>query len=252
MRLCLLCLFACDVPCATCNEVKLLFSHNDSFNALQEFAATLNNYKNASHKCHLKEFGSGWGMHYLCDHDIRDKCHFLSFGINSDYSFDESLARDKNCSGIALDPTVDHPMKLTEGVIFLKAGANSPGNQSSWVSWSVPHLRKWLGHPLYALKMDCEGCEYSLADDILREDPLFFRHVYQLNIEIHIPRSFMSLDSVYSLGRLYRLLTLANMKLVHVDDGKCGPKDQRGGCQDLIIQAGIPCVPGCRSYLFSH
>jgi hypothetical protein len=42
------------------------------------------------------------------------------------------------------------------------------------------------------------------------------------------------------------------MVLIHVDGGRCGPNDQKLGCDKLLIDIGYPCEPGCQSYLFSH
>ncbi len=205
--------------------------------------------------CNPISFGTKYGSHMLCPHFQADHfpCHFLSFGIQRDYSFDKALYEYKQCTGIGLDPTVDHPMKLTPGVIFMKAGANSPSVDKSWTTWSVAELRKWYGHPLFALKMDCEGCEYSLAHDILRDDPFFFHNVLQFNIEIHIPILFASNSQlVYDLGRLFRLIYLSGMSLVHVDGGHCSPDVEKEGCDKALNNIKFPCIPGCQSYLFSH
>lgn len=36
---------------------------------------------------------------------------------------------------------------------------------------------------LMPTQMDCEGCEYALARDVLAEDPAFFHHVSQFAVE---------------------------------------------------------------------
>ncbi len=206
--------------------------------------------------CTPRSFGTTlYGSHMLCPHfeDEHFPCHFLSFGIENDFSFDTVLHDYKQCNGIGLDPTVDHPMKLTPGEIFMKAGANSHSVHKGWTTWSVPELSKWYGHPLFALKMDCEGCEYSLAQDILRDEPYFFDNVLQLNIEIHTPVMFAtSSQHVYDLGRLFRLIYLSGMSLIHVDGGTCHPNDEAKGCDKAMKDIHFPCLPGCQSYLFSH
>jgi hypothetical protein len=54
---------------------------------------------------------------------------------------------------------------------------------------SMPGLRRWLGHErVTILKADCEGCEYSLARDVLEEDPDFFQHIDQFTVEVHYSR----------------------------------------------------------------
>lgn len=233
----------------------VIFSKKDDLLALKQLAKDVNNLSSTNYKniCDLIQVGVGYGAHQLCNLKVPKRgCYFLSFGVEQDYSFDKALHELHNCSGMALDPTVDHSVKLTPGVIFSKAGANSL-HISQWTSWSVPELRKWFGTPLYALKMDCEGCEYALARDIQKDDPDFFEHVLQLNIEFHAPVNFQTSDEhVYAMGRLMRLLKLAGLTLVHVDDGKCGPSDQDKGCRQLYLDSGLTCEFGCRSYLFSR
>jgi hypothetical protein len=231
------------------------FSHTDDLEALKQVMKDVKYLKAVKKVCRPVDYGSVYGAHKLCTlfPEERFPCHFLSFGIEKDYSFDETLYKRHNCSGVAYDPTVSLPEQLFPGVRFVRAGANSPVQRQHEKYLSVPKIRKGCGHPIFALKMDCEGCEYSLAPDILADDPNFFLSVLQFNFEVHLPRSFAHRDEdIYNLGRLFRLIYLSGMRLVHVDDGRCGPKDQELGCHDLLGSIGFPCVPGCRSYLFAH
>lgn len=247
-------------------------------------------FKQRKSLCKLSTFGSGFGEHILCDfhthpsrrhsivpvvatgtaaiaavtntqlrsaphsnaHDGDPSCYFLSFGTSFDYSFDTDLHRRKHCSGIALDPTESYLLHLTPGVVFWQAGANMLNTSNhSWTTWSVPALRKWWGHDLFALKMDCEGCEYALARDVMVDDPHFFSRVTQVSIELHLPRTFMtSSDEVYALGRLYQLMHEAGLVLAHADDGDCGPDDKLTGFQPLLIESNFPTEMACRSFLF--
>lgn len=236
------------------------FSNEDDMKALMRLTHDIHHLdKNKKLVCDPVTVGVGYGSHKLCNHfpdKILDNCHFLSIGIEGDYSFDKMLHELRNCTGLGLDPTVDHPSTLTPGVSFLKIGANSPRNwrYPEWEYWTVPTLRiKKFDHPLFALKMDCEGCEYSLAHDIIQENPNFFATVLQFNLEVHTPRAFSpTAQNIYDLGRLFRLLYLAGMELVDIDKGTCGPKQMATGCHQLLQDIKFPCVPGCRSYLFSH
>lgn len=48
-------------------------------------------------------------------------------------------------------------------------------------------LKKFLRYDrIEVLKMDCAGCEYALAQDILLEDPNFLHSVDQLGIAIDV------------------------------------------------------------------
>jgi hypothetical protein len=234
------------------------FSREDDMQALIELRDDVANFQKRTKFCRPIEYGIGYGSHSLCDHFVTDKfqCYFLSFGIQKDYSFDKMLHEKRNCTGLGLDPTTDYPSELTPGVSFLKAGANSPQNWRfpDWEIWAVPTLRKKkFDHPLFALKMDCEGCEYSLAQDIIREDPNFFARVLQFNVEVHLPQAIVQTDQhVYDLGRLIRLIYLSGMELVHFDHGMCNPKEMVAGCHKLLRDIQFPCHRSCRSYLFTH
>jgi hypothetical protein len=228
------------------------FSESDDLLAIREVVASL--HSKDEHRCDMYTAGAGWGAHQLCKPQrpftTSHSCFFISFGISTDWSFDTNVSSEYSCAGLALDPTVNLPVNLTEQVIFLKLGATSL-TEVPFPTISVPRLRKWFGHDLYVLKMDCEGCEYSLAYDVAAEDPLFFRHVQQLNIELHLPKTFMSSDKhVYGLGRLFRMLHLAGLHLVHHDSGECSPADQAAGCHEMFLTTGFPCAPGCISLLF--
>lgn len=233
------------------------FSQQDDLLAITEFIEELKLLSMRRKPCKPVDFGELYGAHKLCplfeSHVRHFDCHFLSFGVEKDYSFDVALHERMNCTGVAFDPTVNLQENLAPGVKFMKRGANSPARIPDAKYTSVPKFRLDYGHPLYALKMDCEGCEYSLAQDILRDDPHFFLAVLQFNVEFHIPKSFASTDEdVYNLGRLLRLIHLSGMKLIHVDSGQCGPQDQVLGCHDMLKKLNFPCEPGCRSYLFAH
>jgi hypothetical protein len=253
-----------QVPHANLVKHEILYrnyyalNNTDDLQALKEFSVELNNLPNAPKDfCSLKEVGSSWGAHFMCTYDLNftayePHCNFISCGISYDFSFDKELDEKYLCRGFALDPTVQHPIRLTPRVIFLNAGANSPSKDPNWSIFSIPELRKSMGKDLFILKMDCEGCEYSLAGDIINHDINFFQHVQQFNIEIHSPMGFMATENeVYGFGRLYRLLKLANMHLVHADNGRCSPTDERKGCHPYLVESGFPCLPGCRSFLFA-
>lgn len=114
-------------------------------------------------------------------------------------------------------------------------------------------LRSWFGHPLYALKMDCEGCEFVLANDILDHNPHFFDFVYQFNIEIHTPKPIMTKDEYsYDLGRMYRLLRRSGLELHDFDEGTCAVWQLRKGYQLTLISSSFPQYPGCQSFLFAR
>lgn len=216
--------------------------------------------------CQVVKVGDGWGGHDLCK-PVPRHCTFYSFGISKDYSFDVQMAEDFSCHGFAADPTVTHPSKLHKLVTFHQIGAkmltvdrapgrDPKGNQASWFSTSMPRLMKWReDERVDVLKMDCEGCEYSLAKDVAFEDPLFFEKVGQFAVEIHVTKVWLkSAEHLYSLGRLLQQLESAGLRLAHSEITSCAPKDEAAGCMDELADIGLPCGRrnSCHNFLFAR
>lgn len=242
---------------------QFLFADDDSttidgLKPLRHFANAIKAVKlTKSTICPMIDVGTGWGAHTICDSPVpkgTHQCRFLSFGISMDWSFDTAMYEKYGCEGFAVDPTQSHPVKLTPGVIFLKAGANTRLDvPKSWSMFSPVELQKFIRQPLYILKMDCEGCEYMIAPDVIKHDANFFDKVYQFNVEVHTPRGFLT-DSygARSLGKLYYLLHKAGLQLIHGDGKGCGAETQAKGCVKALTEAGYPCEPGCQSFLFGR
>lgn len=217
--------------------------------------------------CSIRDFGSGWGGKRLCDFDSvgegKPNCVFVSFGISSDYSFDTDLSTQKNCRGFAADPTIVHPSQLSTSLVtFHNIGANllqmnseQMSAESEWWSTSIPALKKFLKlDKINVLKMDCEGCEYALARDILQEEPNFFDHVDQFSFEVHLTKVWMeNTETLYYFALLLKLLHDAGLKLQHAVRGSCHPKHERAGCIEELKAINYPCCPkSCQDYLFAR
>jgi hypothetical protein len=215
--------------------------------------------------CELRMFGLGYGGHWLCAPSVAqaaNNCFYINYGIEQDWSLDTDLS-SHNCSGVALDPTVTHPSELEPNVLFLKLAAPSLAAppSKSWQVMSLPRIwRLFAQRVVFAVKYDCEGCEYALAlhnDRAQRDEMLdFFRNVFQLNIEFHTIRKF--LDSAEKLKNLAALLTMlsdAGLHLAHVALAGCGqqlPLDK--DCAQELYDMGIPCdsTSDCSSFLFAR
>ena len=160
---------------------------------------------------------------------------------------------------MAADPSVDHPSHIHPRVTFHNFAARTLDAEADAV-WqhvvTMPGLRRVLGHRrLSVLKVDCEGCEYAIAEDVLREDPTFFRHIDQLAIEIHLARKWaVTKEHVDNLGRLYGLATAAGLQVVHAVVGGCNPNDEATGCNPAFLAAGFACGDRemCQNVLFAR
>jgi hypothetical protein len=213
-----------------------------------------------SKRCKIFGMGVAYGEHSLCaELTPRGPCLFYSYGIQQDYTFDTAMADDWGCKGVALDPSVTHPSKLHPKVRFHNIAARTMNatEDAQWdVVTTVPGLKKLLGHDrIDVLKMDCEGCEYALAQDILLEDPDFLRQVDQLAIEIHVCRKWLKTEAhAHHLGMLYALAKDSGLKLVETVFGGCHPDDEAPGCHPVLQEAGFPCQNGtmCNKLLFAR
>lgn len=226
---------------------------------IAKMADTLNGKVTPSHGCNLTSFGQGWGAHSLCNSSPMSPCHFFSFGISHDYSFDTDLAERWGCNGFAADPTVSHNSSLHRKVTFHEVGAamlQSDVENEYELTTTIPALLRWTNIPrLAALKMDCEGCEYSLSHDVLVEDPEFFMKIDQLAIELHMSRNWVkSRIHLYSLGMLLTLLDDAGLVLQDAEIVACGQQHERMGCMEELISVGYPCGSGrsCHNLLFAR
>lgn len=198
-------------------------------------------------KCKTKVMGNGWGGHNLCDRGRPyDPCVFYSYGISQDYSFDTAMANEWGCKGVALDPSVSHHSTLHPNVTFHMIAARTADSDAD-TQWlhitTVPGLKRFLrDEHITVLKMDCEGCEYALAEDILLEEPDFFHGVDQFAIELHVSQKWLNTESqALRLGQLYQLAKEAGLSVADTHFGGCNPTDEAAGCLPLLHDVGFPC-----------
>ena len=206
--------------------------------------------------CKPIEYGTGWGKHHLCQRIYRQPCVFYSFGVADDYTFDADLAKRSGCLGFAFDPSVSHKTQLVTGVLFMQAAARQLEHSDSAIVTTIPALRAWLRHEAIAvLKMDAEGSEFALAEDIINEEPEFFRRVDQFAVEVHLPMAFMATAThMENWALLLRLLRLGGLRLAHAAMTSCHPNHEKTGCLPELLEAGYSCVEKqmCQNFLFAR
>lgn len=85
------------------------------------------------------------------------------------------------------------------------------------------------------LKIDCEGCEYGVAEQVLLKHPTFFNHVGQVVLEAHFPAQFSKdRDTAMQFPKLVYLLEQAGLKTQPIGLwGSCG-RLERAGCAPLL------------------
>jgi len=214
--------------------------------------------KNLNPSCKVVTYGNDWGRHHLCETNMGKPCFFYSFGISYDFSFDVDVHNSMGCKGIGFDPTVSHPSTLSEGVLFLPMGAKTldPEDTAEFLLvTSIPAFRKEHQHDLAVLKMDCEGCEYSIARDVELGDRTFWFHVQQFAVEIHVSKRWVKTDAhIYYLALLFHQLEEAGLVLSGGEQTSCSPSDESLGCPELLLEVDFPCQPKgmCLNFFFAR
>ncbi|KAJ3407602.1 hypothetical protein HDV05_005383 [Chytridiales sp. JEL 0842] len=188
---------------------------------------------------------SGYNVYKICGFTPNKEavnCNFLSFGIGNDYSFDRTLATDYNCRGVALDPATSHPSYLVEDGAKVKAlpfGADllyTADKPNSWITTSIPAMTKFVKFAkVNILKMNCAGCEYSLARDVSHQDPSFFSRVDQAIIVINPTKAHLRTPRhAHYLGLLLAQLDYAGLKLQAVEGSDCGKTEEVECLKELV------------------
>jgi len=199
------------------------------------------------HTCDVTQYGTGWGRHTLCG-QVRD-CRFASYGISTDYSFDKHLA-DNGCTGTLLDPTVTYARAIYPGLVFLQKGAPMLEDVPFDTLSPEDVLLGCANSSRLVLKMDCEGCEYKLADVAAN----FWFGVEQLAIEIHVGRMWMKdVYHLHQLEKLMRNMRRAGLELMDASIDGCAQADESSGCLHQFASVAI-CAPGrmCHNLLFAR
>jgi hypothetical protein len=209
-----------------------------------------NPYKKATTECDVTIIGKDYSSHQLCKSLLRapnspetsiaqEPCLFYSYGIQNDYTFDTELSNQYDCFGFLFDPSVSHNSHPGQKLLFMGLGApmlhhdnfenpgvwvNNGGHQPNlWQSIGPAGLARAMRHKhIDVLKMDCEGCEYALARDIVLDDPRFLQKVEQFTIEVHISQAWVKgSQHVYNLGLLYYMLFKEGFFLALKSYGNC-------------------------------
>ncbi|KAK3266494.1 hypothetical protein CYMTET_24884 [Cymbomonas tetramitiformis] len=193
----------------------------------------------------------GW---FICA-DIKPKrdCVVYSVGIANDYSFDVEFGRRYGCKVYSFDPTISHPHKLSRDADvrffqFGMAGVNNFGRGMPVVT--IPYAMKLLGHRrIDVLKIDCEGCELSVLENMRKAAPQVLDHVEQVLVEFHLSTTLgmNSTESILLLATIFRWLSDRGFLLFHKSLNNGFLQDQHV-YPDLLLSGFPPrtcCVELC-------
>lgn len=157
----------------------------------------------------IQKLGTEYGKHYVIPELLNENSIVYSFGIGEDISFDLQLMEKTNCSVKAFDPTPKSlswikSQTLPEKFSFYEYGLSDkdgilkfdPPPNVEWVSYKesesgsfefpvkkLSTILNELNHTgvIDFVKMDIEGSEYSVLDNMIEEKLL----PIQMSIEFH-------------------------------------------------------------------
>ncbi|XP_074661220.1 putative methyltransferase-like protein 24 isoform X2 [Tubulanus polymorphus] len=181
-------------------------------------------YQCKNRKRYGNQNDGGWEICLDAGFQIQAPCLVYSFGINNDFSFDDSIDKQMGCEIHAYDPSMavnDH--KRGKNINFHKVGiSNEDSRQVSWIMRKVSSLIHGLGHQnriIDYMKMDVEYSEWKAMEKMLEED--VFKNIRQFAVEIHLPSldilgyGHVRYEPLKRLTRILRSVKHAGFEVYH-------------------------------------
>jgi hypothetical protein len=103
--------------------------------------------------------------------------------------------------------------------------------------------------------------EYSLARDVMMEEPDFFHHVDQFTLEVHLNKLWLNdTESLYYMALLHKLLHDAGLEVMGTSIGGCGWNHEEYESMQELVDMGYPNADSkrvrgrrsCHEYLFAR
>lgn len=211
----------------------------------------------------------------------RDHCGFLSYSwLEKDVKFDTNLAKDYNCSGVVHNPTlIDTSPVEGVNITFKQMGApvlmigGTEGGPQFEVQPPTEAGKVFNDSQISVLKMDCQGCEYAIASNVLKDDPKFFHKVDQFALRAHVDKRFLATqEHLHEYNRLLQLIDEAGLKLMDARLTGCGEdkdwtkfrppivglarqshfirESVHESCLPELMSTGYECSLNCQNFLF--
>jgi hypothetical protein len=156
------------------------------------------------YQCHdLIRLGKIYDGGYLVNkQDVLNTDRLLSFGIGTDFSFEEQFSKLSNCSVIAYDES-DNVMDNSSYETFFQSK-----NQHIRQNISTTNISEILSYcPKNTfLKCDIEGGEYQILDDLIRHSNMFTGMVLE----------FHDVAQGANFNEMACFIAKVNLNLVHV------------------------------------
>ena len=154
---------------------------------------------------------------------LRRRCHVFSFGINDDPSFDVEVALSWGCVVHMFDHTLPatvrhvltnlhpdlhyHPLGLTARASTRHWRRHDHSNKFGegadfFVSLPDAIATFAEGGVVDVLKLDCEGCEWTVFEELARHTPTLLNQIGQIAIEIHAVEASVISNGSFTVERL--------------------------------------------------
>ena len=146
----------------------------------------------------------GWNICHDPKYRPKPPCIIYSFGINYDWSFDDTASEVYGCDVFSFDPSMKNPNhKHSEKVWFYNIGIAEKDyvNNWNWTLRTLGSIMKMLNHTnqkIDILKMDVESAEWPFLSQVLETDIL--KNVGQIYFEFHYANTA---DRLLLIKKLY-------------------------------------------------
>ena len=249
-----------------------IYSRYNKIQSIQQAYLIAGGFAGENRQCsHLSKVAEiSLSVKLLKERELNGDCLVYIFGVARRDKFTSHIgAHYKSCQVFAFDPTVDE-REFTGGVTIMF------GQNVSFRSWGLyggngPRMENW-SHPVYGkvhgemytlseivarlghkgrrlsyLRADCEGCEWSWVDTVMREDPQVFELIDQMFIEVHFAKTLRFTEQTLSLvPSLYRMME-DNFIMCAMNTNNGWRSDQYQVPQALV-NAGVDPKPCCREF----
>lgn len=147
----------------------------------------------------------GWDICLAESYRPKPPCLVYSFGINNDFSFDDAVSSNFNCTVRSFDPSMsakDYRRSTNVWFYQIGIGGDDTANNRGWKLRTLSTLIKSMNDTniiIDYLKMDVEGSEWASLAQMLKDGSL--SRVKQFGIELHIGGT-----DTKTLVRIYKTL----------------------------------------------
>ncbi|CAL4084746.1 unnamed protein product [Meganyctiphanes norvegica] len=191
-------------------SIPVLCGFDQFYSYLEKPKASCNKMEKVGGPHSMQVYLDGWklktksnigdGYKWVCfDNGFKyDDCVVYSFGINNEWTFDDNMDKKKHCKVFAFDPTMkaqDH--NRSSRISFFHLGISNYkgyltiGGKKRLVD-SYRGIVEKLRHETTTidyLKIDIEGSEIPVFQDILDNDLNLLDNIHQIGMEIHVGKA---------------------------------------------------------------